>query len=173
MRGLMWFREDLRACDNTALYHAQQLSGDGVIAIYILDRSIWRQHDMAACRIDFILRGLAALKLRLTDLNIPLIIETVKSTNEIPDKIYDLIQRYQVRQIFYNVQYEIDEINRDAAVQKIMFQNGIACAYFEDQSILPPGAVKTKNGSYFKKFTPYKRVWQQVFLKKIPLCFLS
>jgi len=79
MQGVIWFREDLRTYDQTALYHAAKQSPSGLAAIYILDINTWKNHDIAPCRVDFILRGLTTLSQELNSLNVPLIlIETPK-----------------------------------------------------------------------------------------------
>lgn len=49
MKGLVWFREDLRLHDNTALYQAAQQCEEGVLGIYIIDTGFWKRHHMAAC----------------------------------------------------------------------------------------------------------------------------
>ena len=38
-KGLMWFRRDLRASDNAALYHALK-SCDQVVCLFVLDKAI-------------------------------------------------------------------------------------------------------------------------------------
>ena len=113
MRGIIWFREDLRTYDNNALYHATQNCQEGVIAIYILDILSWQQHDIAACRVDFILRGLQQLSSSLQRLNIPLILHAVSNPQNTPKEILQLLQHYKAKALFFNRQYEIDESRRD------------------------------------------------------------
>ena len=80
MKGLVWFREDLRVQDNTALYHAAKQCTDGIIGIYIIDTSFWKKHHMAACRVQFLLAGLLVLSQNLEARGIPLLIKQVKKT---------------------------------------------------------------------------------------------
>jgi deoxyribodipyrimidine photo-lyase len=160
MRGLVWFREDLRIHDNTALYEAAQHCSAGIVAIYVLDIAMWQQHDIAACRVEFILRGLKNLSSDLAKRNIPLIL--LESTSQdLPKSLAAFMQQHQLSALFFNRQYEIDELRRDEAIAKHLTTQDLRCYSYDDQTILPPTSVTTQTGSYFKVFTPYKKAWQQ------------
>ena len=53
-KQLLWFRQDLRIQDHTALWHAAQSCP--VIALVILSPEQWRMHDDAPIKLDFYLR---------------------------------------------------------------------------------------------------------------------
>jgi deoxyribodipyrimidine photo-lyase len=120
MRGIIWFREDLRTHDNKALYHAAQSCQEGIIGVYILDTISWQRHDIAACRVDFILRGLQQLSHSLQRLNIPLIWHAVGNPQDIAKDILQLLQQYNAKALFFNKQYEIDESRRDQTVESYL-----------------------------------------------------
>lgn len=164
MKGLVWFREDLRLHDNTALYHAAQQCGDGIVSIYIIDINFWKKHHMANCRVQFLLTGLLELSQNLQSRGIPLLIKSVKKTIDIPEVLYQCIKKYKLEALFFNKQYEIDEKQRDKNVCKYLNQYGIKCNTYDDQVILPPGTVQTKQGKTFSIFTPYKRAYLQLLL---------
>jgi deoxyribodipyrimidine photo-lyase len=166
MRGIIWFREDLRLQDNTALYHAAKKCEEGLIAVYCIDINFWKQHHVAACRIDFILRGLAALSEALGKLNIPLLIRTVKETSAIAHTLYQIADEVSAQAVFFNRQHEVNELRRDQVVQRHLSAKQIECYTFDDQTILPPGQVKTQQGHFFSVFTPYKRAWQRKLLEQ-------
>ncbi|MDR3491312.1 MAG: deoxyribodipyrimidine photo-lyase [Gammaproteobacteria bacterium] len=163
MRGLVWFREDLRTHDNTALYHAAKQCDEGIAALYIIDENMWIAHDTAACKIEFILRGLKLLQSDLDKLNITLYVLSVKSTASIPQEIHKLISIIQADALFFNRQYEINESRRDQSVEKHLSQYDISTYAYHDQIILPPGSVKTLQNTNYSVFTPYKRAWHTVF----------
>jgi deoxyribodipyrimidine photo-lyase len=163
MRGLMWFKEDLRTIDNLALYHASKHCRDGVIGLYVLDPGMWKLHEVAPVRIEFILRGLKELQTALDKLNIPLIIIEVKRTEIIPQKILDLARSMDAQALFYNKQYEANELARDQAVTELLEQKDMLVSSFHDQVILEPGKIITKQGKFFSVFTPYKRTWLKTF----------
>ena len=58
--GLMWFRRDLRAADNAALYHALKSCAQ-VHCVFVLDRSILDPLPRADRRVEFILAALREL----------------------------------------------------------------------------------------------------------------
>jgi len=67
MRGIMWFKKDLRILDNPALHQARQQCEAGIAALYIIDYEMWKMHHIAHCQIEFIFRGLESLKSNLTN----------------------------------------------------------------------------------------------------------
>jgi deoxyribodipyrimidine photo-lyase len=166
MRGIVWFREDLRLKDNTALFHAIQKCTSGVLGVYIIDPAFWMNHHMANCRIEFLLRGLQILKENLEKKDIPLIIKKVKNTKEISTEILELAIKIKAESIFFNRQYEINEKKRDDALKIFLKKQDIICYDYDDQVILPPGSVLTPKGEFYKVFTPFKKRWQQILQEK-------
>lgn len=164
MKGLIWFREDLRLHDNTALYHAAQECEAGILGIYIIDINFWKKHHIAACRVPFLLSGLLELSQNLQARGIALLIKSVKKDNDIPDLLYQTLKKYRLDALYFNKQYEIDEKRRDQAVHQYLKQFGIKCYDFDDQVILPPGVVQTKSAKMFSVFTPYKRAYLKLLL---------
>ena len=57
---LIWFRQDLRVQDNTALWHATQAGP--CIAFVAISPEQWALHDDAPIKVDFYLRQLQSLK---------------------------------------------------------------------------------------------------------------
>jgi deoxyribodipyrimidine photo-lyase len=166
MRGLIWFKDDLRTHDNTALYHAAKYCKQGIAAVYALDAALWQKHDVAACRVDLILRGLQDLKTQLDKLNIPFILLEVKSTDTIPTKLHKLADTENFSALFFNRQYEINEMRRDNAVETLFKKNNLEVFSYHDQVIIPPGIIKTGQGKDYSVFTPYKRAWIKTFLER-------
>lgn len=159
MRCLMWFREDLRVSDNMALHYACASANDGVIAIFLITPDIWQRHDVAACKIEFMLRGLHELQTELAQLNIPLLIHYVKADQELPHILLKLAQQHHVTRLFFNKQYEIDESRRDQKVILTLEQQGIKVYSYHDQVIAEPGSIVNQQGNYYKVFTPFKNAW--------------
>ena len=157
---LIWFREDLRLSNNPALSQAT-CHNDPVVGIYLIDNSMWQKHHMAACRIKFLLRGLNELMVNLKKINIPVIIKEVNKTTDIPKVLYQLIKSLQAENLYFNRQYEVNESKRDHAVLAYLEPKNIYCHVFDDQIILPPGSITTKEGADYKVFTAYKRTWLQ------------
>lgn len=159
MASLLWFREDLRTHDNTALYQLSQQTTEGIIAVFLITPSEWQQHNIANCRIDFILRNLHLLSDDLNHLNIPLLIRTCTSAAEIPSLLLKIAEENHCNSLCFNKQYEIDESRRDHAVIQLFNKHKIEVKSYEDQTILAPGSVLTKENRYFQVFTPFKKAW--------------
>lgn len=163
MRCLVWFREDLRIQDNTALYHAARLAGTGLIAVYIIAVDDWRRHNIAACRVDFILRQLKSLSAALDKLNIPLLVYQVDDTKAVIDTLQSIITQQQIDALFFNYQYEIDEARRDLRLESTLSQEGTQVFAYHDQTIIPPGEILTASANYYTVFTPFKKTWLKRF----------
>ncbi|MAT49879.1 MAG: deoxyribodipyrimidine photo-lyase [Porticoccaceae bacterium] len=156
--NLVWFRNDLRLRDNPALWHSCQ---DGVTGgIFILTPEQWRNHGMAAVRIDFLLRNLRVLSRRLHEIGIPLIIEQAGRFADVPEILHRNCQQLGVEGLYWNDEYPLDEQRRDQSVQDSMAGAGIDCHRFHDRTIAPPGSVLKKDGEPYQVFTPFKRTWQ-------------
>jgi deoxyribodipyrimidine photo-lyase len=164
MQGLVWFREDLRVSDHTALANAINKCQNGVVGLYIIDSHLFKKHFVAPVRIDFILRGLKELKRDLSEYNIPLLVIEVSDTKIIPSEIIKHMQLLHLEALFFNRQYEVNESRRDKAVCDALSAKKIAYYTYDDQTILPPGTVTTQQGHFFSIYTPYKRAWHQEFL---------
>lgn len=166
MRGIVWFKKDLRVSDNPALFNACGNCQDGVIGVYIIDLEMWNKHFTSHSQIEFILNGLHLLKESLAKLNIPLVIKNIESTAHIPNYLWDLAQKYQANALFFNNELEINEAKRDLEVVKIFEKNNGTVLQSNDQLILPAAEVRTNHKEYFKVFTPFKRQWMKVFQEK-------
>ncbi|WIO74827.1 deoxyribodipyrimidine photo-lyase [Porticoccaceae bacterium LTM1] len=157
---LVWFRNDLRVEDNSALWNAAQKGS--VVGCFLLSPRQWRAHDMAGCRVDFILRTLRELKKSLNQLGIPLAVQAADSFDEAPNAVVELANQWQCSQVFWNDEYPLDERRRDDACESLLESAGLSVRRFQDALIAPPGTVTRNDGGPFKVFTPFKKVWLQL-----------
>lgn len=157
MRGLHWFRADLRVDDNTALDAAFRVC-DSLVAIYILTPKTWQQHDTAACKIQFILNNVASLSKRLATFGIPLLIRHCDHFVDVPKVLLTVCDELKLNTLFYNKQYEWDECRRDQLVEKELAQR-VKIHDFDDQLIMPPGTVLSQQEKPLQIFTPFKKTW--------------
>ena len=73
MKGLIWFRSDLRIDDNPALMSASEAC-DELIGIYIFSKSQWALHNESFVKLEFLHKNIIQLEQSLQKLNIPLIV---------------------------------------------------------------------------------------------------
>ncbi|MBL0921370.1 MAG: deoxyribodipyrimidine photo-lyase [Phycisphaerales bacterium] len=162
MRSLVWLRSDLRTRDNTALHHAAKASPDGVVAAFIVSPEEWRAHDMAAVRVDFILRTLRRLSDDLHALHIPLLIAHAPRRADVPGLVLDLALRHGCAEVRCNIEYEVNESRRDERVRALLESRGVGYVAHHDQTIVPPAEVRTGEGRFYTVFTPFRRAWLRV-----------
>ena len=67
VKGLMWFRSDLRIDDNPALLDAAN-SCDELISIYIFSQKQWNLHHESNVKQDFLIQNLITLEKQLKKL---------------------------------------------------------------------------------------------------------
>lgn len=158
-RQLVWLRSDLRAEDNPALHRSCQ-QGE-VIAVFTLTPSQWQQHGWGELKTAFLLHNLQALQQRLQALNIPLKILSLQTFDQVPEALLQLAQQLQASNLLFNDEYEWNERQRDASVEKRFLHAGIGVQRFTDQVMLPPGSLRTGKGEFYSVFTPFYRSWLQ------------
>ena len=157
---LVWFRRDLRAVDNQAL-HCAVASGEPVLALFIATPKQWASHDMAPIQADFIYRRLTELQKELSALNIPLCYRQVDDFSASIEAVVEFAQGVGATHVLGNKDYEINEVLRDQHVATALAKIGIESTWFDDKCVQKPGSVLSKQGTYFKVFTPFKRAWMQ------------
>ena len=125
MRGLMWFRTDLRTADNPALHAACRRSDRGVVAVYTICPKQWKTHDTAAKKVDFVLRHLAALSEALARKNVALRVVETPTFEGVPRALGRLAKEHDCDALFFFVTSvsfirsplsAIDQVSRPEAV---------------------------------------------------------
>jgi deoxyribodipyrimidine photo-lyase len=159
MRALIWFRADLRVTDNTALYHACKGANDGVLAVFALCPKQWSQHDWGSTKVEFLLRNLAALSESLTKLNIPLTLIQTGSFSSVPAKLVQIAKKHNCDALFFNREYEVNELDRDREVSRRFAKEKIRVCEFTDQVIVDVGEIRTGKGDWYTVYTPFRRKW--------------
>ena len=158
MKSLVWFRADLRTHDHPALSAALAANNE-LIAIYYLTPITWQYHAAAPVKIDFILRNLKYLSKILADYGIPLIIKEVPRYEAIAEDLVQFCQAQAITSLYFNLQYELDEIKRDQAVQTRLAPFNIEIKQFHEQLLIAPGSILSATQEPFKVFTAFKKRW--------------
>ena len=171
-KGLMWFRRDLRAFDNAALFHALK-SCKHVHCVFVFDKAILDTLPRADRRVEFIRESLAALDAELHAVagqaGAGLIVRHAVAADEIPRLAHEL----GVQEVFANHDDEPDSLARDAQVRGGLANFGIGFQTFKDHVIFERSEVLTQMGKPYGVFTPYKNAWLQkvndFYLKSYPV----
>lgn len=157
-----WFKTDLRHNDNRALALASEKAkeaGVPLICLYIVSPQDFEAHLTSPVRVDFTLRTLEVLKKDLDALDIPLYVETVEKRKKIPDRILELMEEWGASHLYANMEYEVDELRREAHMVRDFSENGKAFEVVHDTCIVPPGALQTGTGRQYAVYTPWYRSW--------------
>jgi deoxyribodipyrimidine photo-lyase len=166
--GLMWFRRDLRAHDNAALYHALR-SCERLHCVFVLDTDILDGLPRADRRVEFILAALEELDAELRRIagqpHAGLIVRIGSAREAIPATAHAL----HAQAVFANNDDEPFALARDARVRGDLAGVGIALLTSKDQVIFERAEVMTQVGRPYSVFTPYKNAW----LKKLDPFYLS
>jgi len=157
--SLFWFRRDLRLDDNKGLYEA--LKGDyPVIPLFIFDKEILNKLPNNDHRVSFIFETLQNMRNKLQDeYNSSIDFRYGK-----PEKIFkDLIQNYDIAEIYTNNDYEPYAQQRDDAIKKLLDEHDINFHTFKDQVIFEKDEVVKDDGDPYVVYTPYKNKWREKF----------
>ncbi|MES2215505.1 MAG: deoxyribodipyrimidine photo-lyase [Pseudomonadota bacterium] len=152
--SIFWFRQDLRLSDNPGLIEAARLGK--VLPIYILDDLSPSPFKMGDASKIYLHHSLVSLDQSLNDcLNL-----YIGNPKEI---IFQLIDKYNIKNIFWNRCYEPWRVFDDAIIEKRLRALKINYSVFNGSYLWAPEEVKKEDGSYYKVFSAYKR--KAYFLK--------
>jgi deoxyribodipyrimidine photo-lyase len=155
---VFWFRRDLRLEDNAGLYHALK-AGLPVVPIFIFDRHILDQLDEKTDRrVAFIHAVLEELQESLV---------SVGSSLEVyyghPEEVYrTLLEKYKVKAVFTNHDYEPYARKRDEAVRTWLQGKDVRFHTYKDQVIFDRDEVLKEDGKPYTVFTPYSKRWKSL-----------
>jgi deoxyribodipyrimidine photo-lyase len=165
-----WFKGDLRLHDNRGLHAAYQCAkenGVPLICLYIVSPEDWTAHLTSPARVDFTLRTLGRLQRDLGELDIPLHMETQEKRKAIPKRIVELCQKWRAKSLYANIEYEVDELRREAKLVRLCADSDINFAPTHDTCVVTPGKLSSQQGKQYAVYTPWYRSWL-AFLKENP-----
>src|SRR5690606_4893146 len=90
---------------------------------------------------------------------IPLLVREAPAFEQAPAVVAQVAAEHACDAVFYNREYEVNERQRDEAVEALLSARGVKVRGFDDQVILAPGSVRTQEGNFYSVFTPFKRAW--------------
>ncbi|WP_372762322.1 deoxyribodipyrimidine photo-lyase [Pseudoalteromonas sp.] len=157
MNTLFWFRRDLRLFANEALIQA--LENGAKHAIFFICDKQWQQHHTAPMQIDLIKRRVNYLQHALAQYGIRLHVIAAPYFCDCVTELMQFSHANNIAHIIGNREYELNEANRDKAVQAECDKQGITFTLYEGDLIAPVGSVKNQSNEMYKVFTPFKRAW--------------
>lgn len=164
MKRLIWFRNDLRISDNQAVHAACKNNIDSkILAIFLAPIQQWKKYHISAKQINFIYENLSYLEEKLWEIDIHLIYHECTDFEDCINFLIYFCKNENIKEIFYNRQYEFDEKNRDFKLENILKSHGVDCKKFDDTLIFKPGTILNKKKNLYRRYIPFKKK----FLKKL------
>ena len=157
-QGLMWFRRDLRAHDNHALYQALSRCAQ-VHSVFVFDRDILSPLPRADRRVEFIRESLVALDAELHALGAQPGAGLIVRHGTAAEEIARLAKALGVQAVFANHDDEPQALARDHQVRGRLAELGISFETFKDHVVFERSEVMTQAGRPYGVFTPYKNMW--------------
>lgn len=162
---LIWFRQDLRVSDHSALSQAVTAANDAnqpLMALFIITPEQHKKHNESVVKLDFIIAHVVDLIGRLQHLNISSLVKIVPDYAAIPEVFESLIKDLSVKHIFWTKDYLINEQKRDFAVEQICHLQQVSVHTSEPHYLLPPQSISKQDGGMYHVFTPYKNNFLKV-----------
>ena len=161
---IFWFRRDLRLEDNVGLFNALQ-SEYPVIPLFIFDEEILDSLPKNDARVGFIHESLFKINEKLQEIGSSLLVKKGK-TQVVWQQ---LIQEFDVKEVFFNKDYEPYAIKRDLAICELLTANKINSFSFKDQVIFEEKEITKADGLTYTVYTPYKNKWLEKYKSIAPV----
>lgn len=160
---LHWFKRDLRYTDNRGLATAARRAGEAglpLVALFVVSPQDYEAHVTSAVRVDFELRSLSVLQEDLEGkFDVPLTVVTVDKRREIPAFIVEFCKKWEIKDVFCNIEYEVDELRREAKLVQVCLDEDINFTPIHDDVVVQPGQLASGAGKQYAVYTPWYRSW--------------
>ncbi|MEO0347836.1 MAG: deoxyribodipyrimidine photo-lyase [Pseudomonadota bacterium] len=159
--ALIWLRRDFRLYDHVPLFRALKQHRQVYLA-FVYDTSILeRFSNKQDPRLSFITDSLKYLQQQLNKLYGG---EIIIVKGDAKQEILTLAQQLRASDVYAGLDYEPQPIKRDQAVNKLLAEHNICLHLHNDHLVVPPMRVLKDDGTPFKVFTPFSKVWRKVLV---------
>ena len=161
---IIWFRKDFRLADHQALFAASN-SERPVIPVVVLDELIQTYGAAPKWRLSKAIEHFAD---RLNQVGSRLILRRGPAAQE----LLALAQETGAGDIWWTRAYDPDAIARDTKVKSTLTDAGFKAKSWPGQLLFEPWAVKTKQGGFFKVYSPMcvRKANLPIGLKAVLIC---
>ncbi|EIE52254.1 deoxyribodipyrimidine photo-lyase [Citreicella sp. 357] len=149
---LVWIRRDLRLTDHAALSKAAGM-GRPVIPVFIRDHTVDALGAAPKWRLGL---GLAVYADRLAAMGSALVLRAGPA-REVLERLLD---ETGADTVYWQRAYDPDSVERDTAVKDALRARGVEAQSFAGHLLFEPWTVETRQGGYYKVYSPYWRAVQ-------------
>jgi len=150
--SVVWFRDDLRVCDNPAL-HAAAERGGPVVCLYILDDASPGIRPLGGAARWWLHHSLSSLASSLRDIGLELTLRRGAAADVIDSVVADA----GAGAVFWNRRYGEAERNVDADIKSSLRATGIEAQSAQASLLFEPWTVMTGQDAPYRVFTPFYR----------------
>ena len=154
MRGIIWFRRDLRLADQAALSEACKDCRE-VIPLFIFDEPLLRSRQFGSACVNFMLGCLRELASSLAASGLALQWRRGDPVQE----VVRVAREWNADVVYWNRDYEPDAIARDREVAQRLGQAGIAVRTFKDHVVFETEEVRGVTGEALQRYSAYRARW--------------
>ena len=148
---VMWFRRDLRLFDNPALLEATRL-GDRTVPLFVIDDALWGPAGDA--RRAFLSGCLRALDESLGG-------RLVVRHGDPERVLLDVVRATGARHAFAAADFGPYGSRRDRRTADAISEAGASLELVGSPYAVPPGVLRTVQGTPYRVFSAYARAWRQ------------
>ncbi len=148
--NIVWFRQDLRLCDNPAFSSIIEDSGGGFLPVYILDDKSAAEYKMGGASRVWLHHALDNLN-RSLDGNLRIYCGDAR------DVFKELCDNYNVKSVHWNRCYEPWRVERDKAIKTMLGEQGVETKSFNGSLLWEPWKPLKDDGTPYRVFTPFYR----------------
>lgn len=130
MRGIVWYRRDLRIADHPALSAACEAWSE-VIPLFVFDEPLLHSHVFGSACVNFMLGCLHDLASSLSDRGLTL----QWRRGEPVEEVVRAAREWKVDAVYWNRDYEPRAIERDRIVAQRLEQAGVVVRTFKDHVV--------------------------------------
>ncbi len=154
MKGLVWFRRDLRLHDNPALSAACKECQE-IVPLFVFDEPLLRSQVFGSACVGFMLGCLEELRRSLAERGVTLVWRMGEPT----DTVLRTAQECAVDAVYWNRDYEPSAVGRDRMVQQRLAQQGLMVRTFKDHVVFEAEEVRGLTGDPFQRYSAYRDRW--------------
>jgi deoxyribodipyrimidine photo-lyase len=154
MRGIVWFRRDLRLADQPAFTAACKECGE-VIPFFVFDQPLLQSHTFGSACVNFMLGCLHELAASLAGLGLPLHWRRGEPVEEVVRAARD----WKADVVYWNRDYEPSALERDRIVQQQLAHLGVVVRTFKDHVVFEAEEIRGATGEPLQRYSAYRARW--------------
>ncbi|MGZ9190613.1 MAG: deoxyribodipyrimidine photo-lyase, partial [Nitrospira sp.] len=151
MKGLIWFRRDLRLHDNPALSAACEECRE-IVPLFVFDEPLLQSHVFGSACVSFMLGCLEELRRSLEGLGLTL----AWRIGEPIDAVMQTVKDLAIDAVYWNRDYEPAALERDRTIQHRLAQRGHTVRTFKDHVVFEAEEVRGLTGEPFQRYSAYR-----------------